>query len=563
MFKERRVFSNYAPRETRVEVANGDAIAGTGHGMVKATHRGSPLTFCNALHVPSLKSDLISMTELAKNGCSINFLDSGKFEVVQDMDVVLSGNIVDGLMELDVDLGKSLDSPTYAMTAQANGHLLHSRLGHPGPVPFSKIFPNSSPPKSCEPCILAKHHQLPYPGKFKLASEKLELLHSDLSGIITPPSLGGSQYYYKITDSHTSYKFVFLLHQKSETLSKFMKFKSFIENQTSLRIKAIVNDNGGEYTSKAFDHFISEHGIRMHLTAPYTPQQNPVAERGNRTTVEKARAMLEHAGLPSEFWAEAVSTAVYLENRTPIASRGFKSPYELWNGAAPSYGHLRVFGCLAYIHIDKGRRQGKFSDTAERGVFLGYQEGHHNYRIMILSTRQIVYSHDVIFNEDCFPLRANHPTFTDSEEVEFNDQPPTDSVPHSPTPDASPAHDASSDNDSSTYLSDENDNSPQSPTESATPLEPLRAPKDISSIINEDNILPSRTRGSARASEKIVRAMNATSPDPTTYLQATQRPDSEEWIDAMERELSALEKMNVWEEVPLPPGEHAIGTTWV
>lgn len=362
---------------TKVEVANGDAIAGSGIGLVKGTHRGSPLTFCNTLHVPSLKSDLVSMTKLAKKGFSINFLENGKFEVVQDTDVVLSGNIVDGLMELDVELGKSTCSPPHAMTAQADGYLLHSRLGHPGIIPFSKVYPGSTPPSSCEPCILSKHHRLPYRGKFELASEKLELLHSDLSGIITPPSLGGSRYYYKITDSFTSYKFVYLLQHKSQTLSHFMKFKTFIKNQTSKKIKAFVNDNGGEYTSKAFKDFIAKHGIRMHLTAPYTPQQNPVAERGNRTTVEKARAMLKLSGLPTEFWAEAVSTAVYLENRTPIASRNYKSPYKLWNGKAPKYDHLCTFGCLAYVHVEKERRDGKFADTAMRGVFLGYQEGHH------------------------------------------------------------------------------------------------------------------------------------------------------------------------------------------
>lgn len=78
-----------------------------------------------------------------------------------------------------------------------------------------------------------------------------------------------------------------------------MQFKAFVKNQTSLKIKNLVNDNGGEYLSKDFTNFVSKHGIQMHLTAPYTPEQNPVAERGNRTTVEKARTLLKHAGLPA------------------------------------------------------------------------------------------------------------------------------------------------------------------------------------------------------------------------------------------------------------------------
>lgn len=121
-----------------------------------------------------------------------------------------------------------------------------------------------------------------------------------------------------------------------------MQFKSLVEKQTNLKIKNIVNDNGGEYTSKAFKTMLSESGIQMFLTAPYTPQQNPVAEVGNRTTVEKARAMLKLAGLPNTFWAEAVNTAVYLENRTPVASRGFRTPFELWFGYPPKLDHLTL-----------------------------------------------------------------------------------------------------------------------------------------------------------------------------------------------------------------------------
>lgn len=128
---------------------------------MKAVHRGAPLTFCNALHVPTLKTDLVSMTELAKKGCLIVFDEGGKFEVVQDKDVVLSGALVDGLMELNIDLGESLTPNTHALVARADGETLHSRIGHPGPIPFSKIHPDVTPPSMCDPCNLSKHHRLP------------------------------------------------------------------------------------------------------------------------------------------------------------------------------------------------------------------------------------------------------------------------------------------------------------------------------------------------------------------------------------------------------------------
>lgn len=365
MFKGRHHFANYSPGKTIIEVANGDTISGHGLGSVKATNLGSPLNFGNALHVPSLKTDLISIVELAKKGCLIVFKEKGDFEVVQDEDVVLSGSLVNSLMELNIELGGSLKHSPCVMVAVADGDLLHRRLGHPGPVPFSKLHPGVKPLTSCEPCVLAKHHHLPYRGTFKIAANLLDQLHSDLSGIISTPSLSGSRYSFRITDSATSYKFIYLFQHKHKTLAKFMQLKTYVENQTSTSIKSIVNDNGGEYISESFEDFLAETGIQMHLTAPFTPQQNPIAEIGNRTTVEKARAMLKLAGLPNAFWAEAVITAVYLKHHTPVASCGFVTPHKLWFGETPKYDHLRVFGCLAYVHVGKERRASKFSGTAK------------------------------------------------------------------------------------------------------------------------------------------------------------------------------------------------------
>lgn len=260
--------------------------------------------------------------------------------MTQNNDVALSGTIVDGLIELDLDLGKSKFFNPTTFSAASDGALLHSRLGHPGSQPLTRVFPGHSPPLYCDPCIMSKHHQLPYKEQFEVAREKLDSIHSDLSGIITPPSIGGSLYYFKITKSCTSFKFVYLLQNKSQMFHSFVQFKTLIKNQTSLKIKAMVNDNGGEYTTNIFESFVKKHGIRMHLTVPYTSQQNPVTKIGNCTTTEHARTLLKNSGMPTKFWAEAVSTAVYLENHTPAASPGFITPFKLWYGHSPLYDHL-------------------------------------------------------------------------------------------------------------------------------------------------------------------------------------------------------------------------------
>ena len=118
-------------------------------------------------------------------------------------------------------------------------------------------------------------------------------------------------------DDFSRKTFVYFMKQKSEVLDKFKIFKALVEKQTGLEIQKLRNDNGSEYTSKAFKQFCEEHGIERQMSMPYTPQQNGVAERKNRTLFESARCMLQHKQLSNAFWAEAINTAIYVLNRAP------------------------------------------------------------------------------------------------------------------------------------------------------------------------------------------------------------------------------------------------------
>ena len=104
--------------------------------------------------------------------------------------------------------------------------------------------------------------------------------------------------------------------------------------------------------------FCKRRGIEQKFTPPYTPQLNGVAERMNRTLVECARCMIEHAGLPKAYWGEAVMTSAFLRNRCP--TRGIvmdKSPYQVWTGRKPVLANLKVFGCHAYVTVNKEKRK--------------------------------------------------------------------------------------------------------------------------------------------------------------------------------------------------------------
>ena len=105
---------------------------------------------------------------------------------------------------------------------------------------------------------------------------------------------------------------VIFLRAKDEAFLKFLTWKSLVENQTAKRIKRLRTDNGLEFCNAEFNQYCAENGIVRQLTCAGTPQQNGLAERMNRTIINKVRCMLLESGLPKSFWAEAASTACYL-----------------------------------------------------------------------------------------------------------------------------------------------------------------------------------------------------------------------------------------------------------
>ena len=158
--------------------------------------------------------------------------------------------------------------------------------------------------------------------------------------------------------------------KKSEAFDRFKEFKALVENQTKKKIKVLRTDNGGEFCSKEFEEFCKKCGIARQKTTPYTPQQNGVAERMNKTLMERARSMLSGVGLGQEFWAEAVETACYLVNRSPSSVLEDKTPQEVWIGKKPSLSNLTVFGCDAYVHVPNQKRT-KLDSKSKKCIFIG------------------------------------------------------------------------------------------------------------------------------------------------------------------------------------------------
>ena len=141
-------------------------------------------------------------------------------------------------------------------------------------------------------------------------------------------------------------------------------WKALVEIERGKKLKVLHTGGGGEYTSTEFEHFLQSAGIGHEQTVPKTPEQNGVAERMNRTLVESVRSVLADAHLPHEFWAEALSTMVYLRNRSPTKAVSGKTRYEAWTTKKPSVSHPWVFGCKAYAHVPKDER-GKLDQSGQ------------------------------------------------------------------------------------------------------------------------------------------------------------------------------------------------------
>ena len=154
----------------------------------------------------------------------------------------------------------------------------------------------------CRSCIEGKMHDSAHPSKTIISSKRiLELLHVDLFGPPSHASLGGKKYCLVIVDDYSRYTWVYFFKHKSETQENFIDFAKEVQRQYKLPILAIRSDNGSEFKNYTLNDFLSDEGIRHQYSAAYTPQQNGVAERKNRTLMDMARTMLAEHKSPYNF----------------------------------------------------------------------------------------------------------------------------------------------------------------------------------------------------------------------------------------------------------------------
>jgi transposase InsO family protein len=170
----------------------------------------------------------------------------------------------------------------------------------------------------CVGCVLNKHHRDNFEKRVSWhASGPLQLVHNDLCGPLSSPSFSRCKYFLTFIDDFSKCTWAYFLKLKSKVFDKFLAYKALVENQSGHQIQRLRIDNGGKYVHNNFTSYCTTHGIQMQHSVPYTPQQNGVAKRKNRTLKEMANCMIQSKELSLKHWEEAINYANYIVNHTP------------------------------------------------------------------------------------------------------------------------------------------------------------------------------------------------------------------------------------------------------
>lgn len=539
----------------RVRFGDGSTVMIKGKGSIKfRCKNGEERMLHDVYYIPTLCNNVISLGRLSETGHKV-IIHNNLLRVYDDegkllMKVTRSGN----------RLYKIVIEPWNSMCLLSKGEetsrLWHLRLGHvnfQSMVLMSKKQMVRGMPEIvqsrgvCSGCILAKQVRKPFPNQSNFKSSRaLELIHADLCGPISPKTAAGNCYFFLLVDDFTRNMWVYMLKEKSEAFGVFKNFRAKVENKRKERIEILRTDRGGEFMSKELCTYCEEVGITRHFTAPYTPQQNGVVERRNRTIIEMARSYLKQMNMPSELWAEAIRHSVYVLNRLPTRALSGQTPYEMWMGHKPDISHIRVFGCVAHMKVP-GNRAKKLDDRSQEVVNLGKEPGTKAYRLYDPIINRLFVSRDVIFDEG----RAW--SWNDRETPEISKS-SSFTVPEILTNEAT-----EEENHRTERVNNEDEGGARTPVSS-----------QLGSMMNTDMYDDSATPKKFRTLEDIYNETKEVDQEDELLIMGIDEPSSfkhavkdKAWRQAMQSELDSIEKNETWVLSDLPKGHKEIGLKWI
>lgn len=543
-------FENLKETNKPLGLANNQTTVITGVGEIKLTTRnGDSHVLKNSLHVPDLKVNLMSVAKIVDAGGKVLFEPN-------EATVLNSKNEVMHVAKRRGDLYFIQSAHFAEDNSNSKIMLWHKRLGHVNEATLKEMmskktvfglnFNLNEHLGICEICVKGKQTQATFAtAEDNRTKDLLEIVYTDICGPMRVKSKGGSVYFMTFIDDKSRWCEIYFLKKKSEALDAFKRYKAYAENFTGKKIKFLQSDNGLEYCNQEFDEYLQNCGIRRRLTVPYTPQQNGVAERKNRTLLNTARCLLIQSKLPPSFWAEAILTANYVRNRCVSKPLNHESAFKLWIGRRPSIKHLRVFGSLA-LALDKKPQKDKFEPRSKDCIFLGYATEAKAYRLWSLSEQKVIVSRDVRFI-DSFQNKNEFEEFSPINE--------------------SSNETADREGGSKDLVESQVIDVEFEPERVVTETTVLQEPEEKKRGPGRPRFERTGRRGRPRKLFNMIpypqSANLAIQRDPLNVKEAKESCDWNEWKEAIEQEYLAHMINNTWELVDRPEGRKLIGNRFV
>ena len=395
-----------------LESAGGDTIKVEGVGVYNV-QADTDVTFKlqNCIYYPQLIAKFSSAGKLNDHGMDIWLKASGECQILENGKIMATGQKRNGLYELNLQT-KSVDNRTLAAIKGNPTTLMewHRRLGHLNYTDLMRLadkidLKKCDEPFECKVCLLAKMTRRPFKKSKIKTTAPLQIVHTDLSGIIRAPAVGNVKYFLTFIDDYSRFVTVYLLKSKDEVFEKFTEYKALVENQLDRKIKKLRSDNGTEYKNHRFDQLMKESGIDHHTTQTDTSQQNGVSERMNRTIANGARNVLLDSNIPDRFWPYAVIYTVQVRNKSPSAPINFKTPHELWYGQPTEYRQIHRFGCHAVAKVMNP--DGKFANRGIECRLLCECSDKKGFVLLDPESNRIFESRDVFFLAEEDPIDLN------------------------------------------------------------------------------------------------------------------------------------------------------------